>query len=230
MSRTAKDKSMTRKKKLAYINDISILDAENFEPPQLSSTPWKSIKNSKRILKDNNSLNISVISNKQDQNKKLDVKIDKQHTSKIAVIKENYKHNRSPKLFYSDPEEEFTEIDDNITNISTTIINDSDDKWTTLTDESESKNCTNISDLLAEIDADVELRFDKPPRRSYPGKKRSNKSMFEDKEETKEIDIKIAKKCRKPKQKKKIDPQEEAFIMSINEHFNDVETFNLAVE
>lgn len=227
MSRTVKDTSMAYRKKSISIKDFSIVDAENFEPPQLSSTPSKIIKTNskKRILKDNNSLNISVI-NKEDQNKKIRKEIDKpQYKPKIPVIeenlKENVKCNRLPELFYSDPEESF-DIDEN--------INDSDDKWTTLTNVSEDKNCTNISDLLAEIDADIEVKFDKPPRRSYPGRKRNNKSLFDNEiEDIEEKEEKLIKKYKKPK-KQKINPQEEAFIRSINEHFNDIETFNLAVE
>ncbi|VVC38258.1 Hypothetical protein CINCED_3A011459 [Cinara cedri] len=218
---------MAYKKKSCYFNDFSIVDAENFEPPQLSSTPFKNIKkNSKKILKDNYSLNINVI-DKENQNNKSNIEIEKlPYKHKISVIEENYKHNQVPELFYSDPEESL-EIDGNIND---TIINDSADKWTTLTDISVDKTCTNISDLLAEIDAKLEVRFEKPPRRSYPGKKRNNKSLFEDKEEKKEVEVQLTKKYKKPKQKKKIDPQEEAFITSINEHFIDVETFNLVVE
>lgn len=227
MSRTLNDTSMAYKKKSGCFNDFSIVDAENFEPPQLSSTPSKSIKKiSKRILKDSNTSNISVI-NKKNKNNKSDIKIDKlKYKPKIPEIEENYKHNRVPELFYSDPEDSL-EVSENIND---TILNDSDDKWTTLTNISGDKNCTNISDLLAEIDAEIEVRFDKPPRRSYPGRKRNSKSLFEDKEEKEELEIKLTKKYRKPNQKKKIDPQEEAFITSINEHFNNVQTFNLAVE
>lgn len=226
MSRTTKkNTSMAYKKKSTFLTDLSIADAENFEPPQQSSTPSKNIiRKSKRILKDNNSLNISII-NKQDQIKKKDGKIDSQQLKPIVpVVEENFKYDRVPELF-CDPEEESTEID------NTTVANDSDDKWTTFSDISEDKNQTNVSDLLAEIEADIEVRFEKPPRRSYPGRKRNNKSLYEneDKEEKEEVEVKAIKKDRKPKQKK-IDPQEEAFIQSINEHFNDVETFSLAVE
>lgn len=226
MSRTVRDTSMAYKKKLINLNDFSIVDAENFEPPQLSSTPSKTNKTNskKRILKDNNSLNISVI-NKEARNKKIYKEIDKpQYKPIIPVIEENseenYKCNRVPELFYSDPEESF-DIDEN--------INDSDDKWATITNVSQDKNCTNISDLLAEIDADIEVKFDKPPRRSYPGRKRSNKSLINNEVEDIEVKEKLIKKYKKPK-KKKINPQEEAFIRSINEHFNDIETFSLAVE
>lgn len=227
MSRTTKkNTSVACKKKSTFLNDLSIVDAENFEPPQLSSTPSKNnIRKSKRILQDNNSFNISII-NKQDQIKKKNGKIDTHQFKPIEpVVEDNFKYDRAPELFYSDPEEESTESE------NITLANDSDDKWTTFSDVSEEKNHTNISDLLAEIEADVEVRFEKPPRRSYPGRKRNNKSLFEDedKEEKEEIDAKTTKKDRKPKQKK-IDPQEEAFIQSINEHFNDVETFSLAVE
>lgn len=212
----------------SFRSNVSVLDAENVGPPQLmTSTPWKSIKKkSKRILKDKNSWNISVINYEQDQNQKQEGEVyNRQRTLTVPVIEANYNYNLAPELFVSDPEEDPTEID---SDISSTIINDSDGKWTTLTDVSE--DCTNISDLLAEIDTDVELRFEKQPRRSYPGKKRNNTSMFIDEEEKENVEVKIAKKCRKPKQKKNIDPIEETFIMSINEHFNDVETFNLIVE
>jgi len=221
MSRTAKDTSMVRKKKSDHFNDFSITDIENFEPPQQSSTPSKINKNtSKRILKDNNSLNISVIK-KKDKSKKVDIKVDnQQYKPTLPIIEENYIYDKIPELFYSDPEDE--------TKIS--VTNNSDDKWMTLSDGSEAKSCTDVSDLLAEIDADIEVRFEKPPRRSYPGKKRNNKSMFEDEEENEEVEVKVTKKNKKTKQKKKIDPQEEAFIQSINEHFNDIETFNLVVE
>lgn len=234
MSRTAKDSSMVRKKKSTLLNDLSIMDAENFEPPQQSSTPSKIIrKNPKRILKDNNSLNISVI-NKQDQNKKVDTEIDNEHYKPVLpVINENLKHlkgNRVPELFCSDPEEDEEDESAITENITVSVTNSSDDKWMTLSDVSEDQNCTNVSDLIAEIEADIEVRFEKPPRRSYPGRKRNNKSMFEDEKENDEIEIKVTKKDKKPKQKKKVDQQEEAFIQSINEHFNDVETFSLIVE
>lgn len=228
MSRTVKEFSMNYKNK-SCLNNVSIMDAENFEHPQQSSTPSKTIrKSSRRILRDNNSLNISVI-NKHDENNKIDVEIDNQkckHT--LPAIEENYnKYNRVPELFYSDPEEE--SIDTN--NISVvTGIHDSDDKWMTFSDISENQNSTDISNLLAEIDADVKVRFNKPPRRSYPGRKRSNKSLFVDEEENEEMKVKISKKEKKPKQKIIIDPEEEAYIKSINEHFNDIESFSLAVE
>lgn len=227
MSRTSKETSMVRKKKsMALLNNFSITDVENFELPQQSSTPSK-IKRitSKRILKDNNSLNISVIK-KHDQSKLVDVEVDNQQYKQpiLPVIEENYEYNRVPELFCSDPEDESLD-----TQIS--VTHNSDDKWMTVSDISEGKSCcTNVSDLLAEIEADVEVRFEKPPRRSYPGRKRTNKSMFEDGEENREIEVKVIKKYKKPKQKKKVDPQEEALIQSINEHFNDVETFSLAVE
>lgn len=217
-------------KNKSFHSNISNVDAENVEPLQLfASTPWKSTKKkTKRILRDDNSWNISVINNKQDQNKKVGVDIyNQRHTPTIPIVEDNYKHNQTSVLFYSDPEDESSEI---VHNTCATVINDFDDKWTTLTNVSEDKNCTNISELLDEIEEDVEPKFDKPPRRSYPGRKRNNKSMFEDEEKVDEVDVKIAKKCRKRKQKNKIDPNEEVFIMSINEHFNDVETFNLSVE
>lgn len=204
------------------------MDAENVGPPRLmASTPWKPIKkNSKRILKDKNNWNISVINYEQDQNQNpdRDIYYNRQRTLAVPVIEENYNFNRAPELFVSDPEDDPTEI---VYDISETIINDSDDKWTTITDVSE--DCTNVSDLLAEIDADVELRLEKQPRRSYPGRKRNNTSMFMDGEEEEKAEVKMAKKCRKPKKNNRIDPLEETFIMSINEHFNDVETFNLTV-
>lgn len=205
---------------------LSIGDEENFEPPIQSSTPSKmSKKNSKRILKDNNSLNISVI-NKHYQNKTINVtETDcQQYKPILPVIEENIKYGRVPELFYSDPEDEPTETE----NETATTTNDSDDKWTTFSDVSEDRSCSNVTDLLAEIEADVDIRFKKPPRRSYPGRKRNNISLFEDKEEE-EIDVQIQKKCKKHRQKKK-DPQEEAFVQSMNEHFGDIESFNLAVE
>jgi len=203
---------------------LSIGDEENFEPPIQSSTPSKvSKRNSKRILKDNNSLNISVI-NKHYQNKTINVETDcQQYKPILPVIEENVKYGRVAELFYSDPEDE-----PETENLTVTTTNDSDDKWTTFSDVSENKSCSNVTDLLAEIEADVDIRFKKPPRRSYPGRKRNNKSLFEDKEEE-EIDVQIKKKCRKHKQKKN-DPQEEAFVQSMNEHFGDIESFNLAVE
>lgn len=228
MSRTSKNTSMARRNKSSCLNDLSIIDAENFEPPQISSTPSKTIKkNSKRILKDNNSLNISVINNKHEYSKNEDVEIDNQIYKPIStVVEETYKYDRVPELFYSDPEDESFVSE----NINATMLNDSDDKWTTLSDVSEDKSCNNVSDLLAEIDAEIGVRFEKPPRKSYPGSKRKNQSLYENEEEKEEAEMKITKKDKKPKQKKKMDPQEEAFIQSINEHFNDVETFNLAVE
>lgn len=202
---------------------VSIGDEENFEPPIQSSTPSKmSKKNSKRILKDNNSLNISVI-NKDDRNKTINVETYC-HKPILPVIEENVKHGRIAELFCSDPEDEPTETQ----NLTVTTTNDSDDKWTTFSDISEDQSCSNVTDLLAEIEADVDIRFKKPPRRSYPGRKRINKSLFEEKEEE-EMDVQIKKKCRKHKQKKK-DPQEEAFVQSMNEHFGDIESFSLAVE
>lgn len=223
MSRATSKKALARKKKSTCLNNLSHIDTENFEPPQLSSTPSNTNKKySKRILKDNNSLNISII-NKQDPIKKLDTEIDfKQIKPLLPALEENYKYDHVPELFYSDPEEDTIKTE-NVTDYES-------DKWTTLSDSSEDKNNTNVSDILAEIDADIEIRFEKPPRRSYPGKKRNNKSLYEDNEEIEEIEVKTIKKDKKPKSKKKIDPQEEAFIQSINEHFNDVETFNLAVE
>lgn len=227
MSRTIKENmSLVRKKKSTCLNNVSIMDAENFEPPQQSSTPSKFIKrNSKRILRDNNSLNISEIK-KQYINENVNVEIDNQKFKlTLPVIEENY--DRVPELFCSDPEDESIDAENMIV---ATGINESDDKWTTFSDVSENKSSTNISDLLAEIDAEIEVRFEKQPRRSYPGRKRSNKSLFEDEEEKEEINVKATKKERKPKQQKRIDPQEEAFIQSINEHFNDVESFSLAIE
>lgn len=233
MSRTAKDTSMVRKKKLSVLNDLSIMDAENFEPPQQSSTPSKMIKmNPKRILRNNNSLNISIV-NKRDQNKKVHTEeIDnEQYKPTLSIIKENYKCIRVPELFYSDPEEENDENSAISENTTYSVANKSDDKWTTLSDASEDQNCTNVSDIIAEIEADLEVRFEKQPRRSYPGRKRSNKSMFEDEKENDEVEVKVTKNDKKkPKQKKKVDPQEEALIKSINEHFNDVESFSLIVE
>jgi len=176
----------------------------------------------KRILKDNNSLNISVI-NKDDRNKTINVETYC-HKPILPVIEENVKHGRIAELFCSDPEDEPTETQ----NLTVTTTNDSDDKWTTFSDISEDQSCSNVTDLLAEIEADVDIRFKKPPRRSYPGRKRINKSLFEEKEEE-EMDVQIKKKCRKHKQKKK-DPQEEAFVQSMNEHFGDIESFSLAVE
>jgi len=229
MGRIKKDTSRVRKKQSACLHDLSIADAENFEPPQKSSTPSKipSIRSSKRILKDNNSLNISVI-NKSDKKASIsNVIIEKLYDPILPVIEENVKYDRVPELFCSDPEEE--SIDNK--NKTSSVINDSDDKWTTLFDDSENENVTNVTDILAEIDADIQVRFDKAPRRSYPGRKRNNKSLFEkEEEEEEEVEEKITKKTKKPKQKKKINPEEEAFIVSINEHFNDVETFSLIVE
>jgi len=229
MRRTAKNTSMTRKKKSDRLSNLSIGDAENFEPPIQSSTPSKHYKiNSKRILKDNNSLNISVI-NKENKNKKINTEFDcQQFKSILPVIEENVNYGRVPELFHSDPEDEPTVIE-NLT-VATTTINDSDDKWTTFSDVSEDRSCNNVTDLLAEIEADIDVRFKKPPRRSYPGKKRNNKSLYEDKEEEEEEDKKITKKYRKHKQKKKDDPLEEAFVQSMNEHFTDIESFSLAVE
>ncbi|XP_060842118.1 uncharacterized protein LOC132922561 [Rhopalosiphum padi] len=226
MIRTTKDTSMARKKKTVRLSKFSIGDAENFEPPQQSSTPSKLYKNkSKRILKDNNSLNISVI-NKEDKNKTINKEFDCQQLKPILpVIEENINYGRVPELFHSDPEDEPTVTE----NLTVTTTNDSDDKWTTFSDVSEDRSCTNVTDLLAEIEADIDVRFKKPPRRSYPGKKRNNKSLYEDKEEEEEADIIITKKYRKHKQKKK-DPQEEAFVQSMNEHFTDIESFSLAVE
>lgn len=226
MSRTAKDISMAHKKKSTRLSKFSIGDAENFEPPQQSSTPSKlHKKNSKRILKDNNSLNISVI-NKHDQDKTITTEIDyQQYKPILPVIIENVKYDRVPELFYSDPEDEPTETE----NLTVTTTNDSDDKWTTFSDFSEDKSCTNVTDLLAEIEADIDVRFKKPPRRSYPGRKRNNISLYEDTEEKEEIDIQTTKKFKKHKQKKK-DPQEEAFVQSMNEHFIDIESFCLTVE
>jgi len=226
MIRTTKDTSMARKKKSVRLSKFSIGDAENFEPPQQSSTPSKLYKNnSKRILKDNNSLNISVI-NKEDKNKTINKEFDCQQFKPILpVVEENINYGRIPELFHSDPEDEPTVTE----NLTVTTTNDSDDKWTTFSDVSEDKSCANVTDLLAEIEADIDVRFKKPPRRSYPGKKRNNKSLYEDKEEEEEADIKITKKYRKHKQKKK-DPQEEAFVQSMNEHFTDIESFSLAVE
>ncbi|XP_008183181.1 uncharacterized protein LOC100162866 isoform X1 [Acyrthosiphon pisum] len=215
--------SSVYKKKPNRLYKMSIGDEENFEPPIQSSTPSKfSKKNSKRILKDNNSLNISVI-NKDDRNKTINVETycDKPI---LPVIEENVKYGRVAELFCSDPEDEPTEKE----NLTVTTTNDSDDKWTTFSDISEDRSCSNVTDLLAEIEADVDIRFKKPPRRSYPGRKRINKSLFEEKEEE-EIDVQKKKKCRKHKQKKK-DPQEEAFVQSMNEHFGDIESFSLAVE
>ncbi|NP_001313571.1 uncharacterized protein LOC100162866 [Acyrthosiphon pisum] len=215
--------SSVYKKKPNRRYKMSIGDEENFEPPIQSSTPSKfSKKNSKRILKDNNSLNISVI-NKDDRNKTINVETycDKPI---LPVIEENVKYGRVAELFCSDPEDEPTEKE----NLTVTTTNDSDDKWTTFSDISEDRSCSNVTDLLAEIEADVDIRFKKPPRRSYPGRKRINKSLFEEKEEE-EIDVQKKKKCRKHKQKKK-DPQEEAFVQSMNEHFGDIESFSLAVE
>lgn len=227
MSRTAKDKQMApHKKKSTRISHLSIGDVENFEPPQQSSTPSKLYnKNSKRILKDNNTLNISVI-NKQSQNKTVITEISNQHFKPtLPVVEDNLKFGRVPELFYSDPEDEPTIVE----NLTVTTTNDSDDKWTTFSDVSEDKSCNDVADLLAEIDAEIEVKFKKPPRRSYPGRKRNNISLYEDNEEEKGIDVKITKKQRKHKQKKK-DPQEEAFVQSMNEHFGDIESFSLAVE
>lgn len=212
-------------------NDFSIVDAENFEPPQQSSTPAKTnSRKSKRILKDNTNLNISVIG-KQDQDKKVDVETDDQQYKSLlpSVIEENYEYDRVPELFCSDPEDDKIEDFSKFENKTVTVINDSDDKWTTFSDVSEDKSAPNATDILAEIDADVQVRFEKPSRRSYPGRKRSNISLFEDKEEE-EVEVKVPKKDKKSKQKKKINPQEEAFIQSINDHFNDVESFSLIVE
>lgn len=227
MSRTSKNKSIVRTKKSSCLNDLSIIDAENFEPPQISSTPSKTIKrNSKRILRDNNSLNISVI-NKHEYSKNENVKIDNQiYKPILPVVEETYKYDRAPELFYSDPEEESSMSENTIA----IMTNDSDDKWTTLSDVSEDRCGTNVSDLLAEIDAEIGVRFEKPPRKSYPGSKRKSQKLYENEDEKEETKVKITKKDKKLKPKKKIDPQEEAFIQSINEHFNDVETFNLAVE
>lgn len=231
MSRVAKQKMMTRKKKLNRLNDLSVADAENFEPPQQSSTPAKFISktSSKRVLKDNNSLNISVIT-KQDKKQILDIETpEKLYKPSLPVIEESYKYDRVPELFCSDPEEE-EEEEKSITtdNKTTTVLNDSE--WMTFSGVSESNNGTNVSDILAEIDADIKVRFEKPPRRSYPGRKRNNKSMFEDIQEEEQVEVKATKKLKKPKQKKKANPEEEALIQSINEHFNDVETFSLIVE
>lgn len=233
MGRRIKDTVLADKKKSTCLNDFSIEDAENFEPPQQSSTPAKiKTRNSVRILKDNNSLNISIIKN-QNKTTNLDLKFEQPYKSILPVIEESYKYNRVPELFCSDPEEEIEDVEEEETTKnekSVTMINDSDDKWTTFSDVSEDKSGTNVSDLLAEIDADIQVRFEKPPRRSYPGRKRNNKSLFEDEKEKEEVEFKVAKKDKKSKQKKKANPQEEAFIQSINEHFNDVETFSLIVE
>lgn len=230
MSRTSL--STARKiKKSTCSNDFSTVDVENFEPPQQSSTPAKTnSRKSKRILKDNTSLNISVI-NKQDQDKKVDIETDDQRWKSLLlpVIEENYEYDRVPELFCSDPEDDKAEDFSKTENKTITVINDSDDKWTTFSDVSADKSGPNATDILAEIDADVQVRFEKPSRRSYPGRKRSNISLFED-EEKEEVEVKVTKKDKKSKQKKKIDPQEEAFIQSINDHFNDVESFSLIVE
>lgn len=229
MSRTSSRKI----KKSTCHNDFSIVDTENFEPPQQSSTPAKTnSRKSKSALRDNTSLNISII-NKTNQDKKVDIETDDQHYKHILppVIEENFKHNRVPELFCSDPEDDEAEEDvSKIKNNTVSVINDSDDKWTTFSDVSENKSSLNATDILAEIDADVQVRFKKQPRRSYPGRKRSNKSMFEDENEEEVVEVKVTKKEKKSKQQKKIDPQEEAFIQSINDHFNDVESFSLIVE
>ncbi|XP_050443571.1 uncharacterized protein LOC126847408 [Adelges cooleyi] len=218
MSRT----DIRKKKYSGGQSNYSIMDTENFEPPQQASTPAKSLRRSSRkaLQPLNDSiLNISAIK-KQDSEESKPYKM-------LAVINESYEYNRMPELFCSDPEDETVDTE----NVSVATTNDSDDKWTTLSDASEN-NCTNITDIMAEIDADVMVRFEKAPRRSYPGRKRNNKSLYENYEENEEeenIQAKAVKKDKKPKNKKK-DPQEEEFIRSINEHFNEVENFGLAVE
>lgn len=221
MSRSAKDTSMVHDTSLIFLNE-SIVDTEHFEPPQLSSTPSKIIYNSKRIFKNSNISNISII-NKKDHEKKGGREIvDQQLKSMSPIIKNNLKYNQIPELF-SDPIESL--VTDNIS-----IVNDSDDKWITFSDVSEYKSYSNISGVLADIE--VESRFEKPPRRSYLGRKRNNTSLDQDEneKENEETEIKMEKRIKKNKQIKFTDPQDEALIQSMNEHFNDVESFNLTVE
>lgn len=227
MIRSTKDISIGHEKKSSLLNYVSIANLENFEPPQMSSTPAKiGINNSKRILKDNNRLNISVI-RKKIQRKSRNRQIDNKQLKSILPIEEdNLKYDLVPELFY-DPEE-------SLKIYNTTIINDSDDKWTTFSSVSEDKSLINDSDLIAEIGTDVEVRFEKPPKRSYLGRKRNNSSLYDlngsEEKENEGMEPKIAKKDKKPKLKENIGPQEEALILSLNEHFNDVESFNLTIE
>jgi len=210
---------MALKNKSTCLNNLSIADAENFESPQKSSTPFKVNKNNpQNILKDNHNLNISVI-NKQDQLiQKTDVDIYNQQK-----LSENY--NGLPELFHNDSDEDSTETE----NKTASVLNDSHN-WMTLSDISVDKNGSNISNLFSEIDVDIQVKFEKPPRQSYPGKKRNNKSMFENEEENENSEVKIIKKYKKPKLKKNINTHEDILIQSINEHFSDVESFNLSVE
>lgn len=213
--RTAK-KLLVGKKK-SYFNNLSIVDTENFEPPQLSSTPAK-INNrvDKGILKNSNSWNISII-NKEDKKKYLDTKFDDQSCEpSLLVLKGNNSNNYQPELFNSDSEEK---------SIETGNISDYEsDKWITISNYSE--NNSNISDIFTEIDDGIEVRFEKPPRRSYPGRKRINESLYKDDEDEEEMEPEVIK----PKRKKKVDPKEDIFIHSTNEHFSLVESFELIVE
>lgn len=220
MSHSAKDTSMGRNIRLTFLNE-SIVDTDNFEPPQLSSTPSKIMYNSKRIFKNSNMLNISKIYKKDHEKKGDRETVNQKLKSMSPIIKNNIKYNRIPELF-SDPLESIKT--DNIS------INDSDDKWITFSDVSEDKSNSNISDLLTDIEE--KSNFEKPPRRSYLGRKRNNTSLYldENEKENEEIEIKMEKRVKKSKQIKYTDPQDEALIQSMNEHFNDVESFNLTVE
>ncbi|XP_050522971.1 uncharacterized protein LOC126895292 [Daktulosphaira vitifoliae] len=217
------------KKKIDKLKEFSIAD-ENFEPPQQASTPAKYVRRSSRkalrTLENSNILNISAI---RTQEEKKPILVEKPLKPSLEVINEDYEFKHVPELFCSDPEnEEESEITEEFT---LTKTNESDDKWTTMNSDASDYNFTNITDIMAEIDADIVVRFEKAPRRSYPGRKRNNKSLYEDENENdQQILLKTDKKEKRTKQKKKVDPQEEAFIRSINEHFNDVETFSLTVE
>lgn len=222
MSNSDKDTSMGYETKLTFLNDLSIVDTEHFEPPQLSSTPSKIIYNPKRIFKNNNRLNSSII-NKKNHKKKEGREIDNQQLkSMLPIIENNFKCNQIPELF--------SDLNESLETNDTTTINDSNDKWITFSDVSEDKNNSNISGLLAEIE--VESSFEKPPRRSYLGRKRNNTSLYqnENEKENDETEISIEKRDRKHKRRKYTDPQDEALIHSMNEHFNDVESFSLIVE
>lgn len=224
MNQKIKDTSMIFKKKFKHLIELNIEDTENFEPPQQSSTPSKiNLKHSKNILKDK-ILNISLI-DKQDQKKDVGVN----HENKLCkpILDKNDEHDRVPELFYSDPEEEYSKTIE--TDNTTVDINNSDDNWKTISDYSVDENCTNDSCLFPNINANTVSRFDKPPRHSYRGRKRSSISLFEDAGKDDEIEIKTTK-CKKPKKIKHISLQEQAFIQSINDHFSDIESFSLTFE
>lgn len=221
-------------KKKSGFNNLLTMDSENFDLPQHSSTPINITKNSRKILREDNSLNTTGLLNKQkktprtlylktkknienwfeDDTKTKELKQEKEICPKqksiIFSVSENvdktplrpfFVKKRGVRLF-EDPEEQKTEI-----------------KVCSTEDQIFKKEIqTNIEDV-SPIHS-VSLHFNEKPIKSYSGRKKSIKRLFEYTEDKKAVEVNFTKKDEKFKPEKQINPKKKSIIHSLSEHFD----------